>query len=69
MAAAKPWRKAFRLDCNFPGKLVGPVLFFALIRLAVIFLSEVIGVLSTEVALGRGLCCFSYFVQSAAARR
>ena len=31
VAAAKPWRQAFRLDCNFPRKLVGPVLFFAFI--------------------------------------
>src|SRR5262245_10607782 len=45
VAAAKPWRQAFRLDCNFPRKLVGPVLFFALVRLAALFLSEVIDVL------------------------
>jgi hypothetical protein len=53
VAAAKPWRQAFRLDCNFPRKVLGPVLFLALIRLAVIFLSELIDMLYTAFALER----------------
>jgi hypothetical protein len=58
MAAATPWRQAFRLDYSFPRNVLGPRLLLPFARLALIFLSEVIGVLPTDVVLSK--YSFSY---------
>jgi len=41
LAAAQPWRQALRLARDLPRRVLGPVLFCAFNRLAVIFLSDV----------------------------
>src|SRR5271165_773699 len=45
IATANPWRRAFRRAASRPATERGPVLFLALLRLAVIFRSDGIGVI------------------------
>jgi hypothetical protein len=47
MAMANPWHSALRRDASRPARERGPVLFLALFRLAAIFRSEVMGVISS----------------------
>jgi hypothetical protein len=52
MATANPWRRAFRRAASRPATERGPVLFLALLRLAVIFPSDGIGVMPRPPRVG-----------------